>query len=175
MGASSSKAGRSAQRSAKPKPRGKPFEKGNKHRWPKGTSGNPTGVGGVRRPLQDAVIAFYEKHPELLGQIVERLHNEVMGKRRKSGERVLSAVAVAAFRELARKVDREHVRDTGDEGRKVLEGITLEISEGRGPERAKISIEARQPKVDSSLEITFENGAPPIGNGHEHENGEPHA
>lgn len=41
----------------KGKPRGKPFEKGHKWRWPKGVSGNP---GGLPKGVSDAYRAWLE-------------------------------------------------------------------------------------------------------------------
>lgn len=149
---------RSAKGSAKP--RGKPFPPGNAHRWPPGKSGNPQG-GGLVRPFYEAQKAYYEAHPERLTELVEVLHYGAQtGLVRTDSDKPawFSSAQLGALTLIAKKVDREHLRDDGTD-RPVLDAIEVVFEEGRGPERAPIALTKNAPKTDD-MEMEFD-GQPP--------------
>lgn len=119
------------------KPNAKALANLEKGKFKPGQSGNPGGRRkGFTRPLVDATVKFYTEHPERLTELVVRMHRGAMGQIN------VSMTQVAAFQALQKVVDQMHRKQDGVD-RTVLESVTVVLpTDGRGPERAKMVLEA---------------------------------
>lgn len=123
-------------------PPAKPFQKGNPWQIKPGEVKNPNGCNGINRPLVKAVDEFYAENPKKLLELVKMLHNAAVI----AGD--ATSVQMMALDRIAKRLDREHLKEDGTDKQNVLEGITLEIAEGRSPERRGGAVAAQGARAE---------------------------